>query len=209
MLNNHILLAVFWILYGVLHSVLAGLTVKNFFKRKLGRGYRHYRLAYTIFAFVGLAFLVWFQLTIDSANVFLPSLFTKIIGGSLGVGGLMLMVICIKKYFMGLSGLRSLLQEKVYTELLISGVHRYVRHPLYLGTFLFIWGLFILFPSFSLLISSSVITLYTLTGIELEEKKLVLDFGGQYSAYQKEVPKLIPKFNCRKLPAMPPAKVKD
>lgn len=95
---------------------------------------------------------------------------------------------------MGLSGLRSLVQEENYSELHISGIHRYVRHPLYLGTFLFIWGLFIVFPTLSLLISNSVITIYTLIGIKLEEKKLVLEFKEQYKAYQKTVPKLIPKF---------------
>ena len=94
---------------------------------------------------------------------------------------------------MGLSGLRSLLQEETYSELLISGIHRYVRHPLYLGTFLFIWGLAILFPTLSLFISNLVITIYTLIGIKLEERKLVIEFGDQYRTYQQNVPKLIPK----------------
>lgn len=194
MLGNHILLALSWILYGVLHSVLAGLSVKNFFRKKLGDKYKHYRLAYTLVAFISLVLVVWFQFSIQSTNIFTPDLFTQSIGGITSVCGLMLMLICIKKYFIGLSGLRSLLHEEVYTKLIISGVHRYVRHPLYLGTFLFLWGLLVVFPLASLLVSNTVITVYTLIGIKLEEKKLLLDFGEPYSIYQTKVPKLFPKF---------------
>ncbi|HVF97256.1 MAG TPA: isoprenylcysteine carboxylmethyltransferase family protein [Flavisolibacter sp.] len=194
MLLNHVVLALLWTLYGVLHSVLAGLRVKQFFAKHMGRHYKHYRLAYTVFAFVTFALIIWYQVSIESFNLFKPTLFSRLAGGLVAAAGLSLMLICIKKYFMGLSGLRSLLQEEVYTELLISGVHRYVRHPLYLGTFLFIWGSFLLFPTLSILITDVVITAYTMFGMQLEEKKLVRDFGEQYKRYQKSVPKLIPKF---------------
>ncbi len=198
MLLNHIIIALLWMEYGLLHSVLAGLRVKAFFKKRLGKGFKHYRLGYTLFAFAGLAAIVLFQFTVHSKDVFSPTLFSKIVGAVITVSGFTLMLICIKKYFMSLSGLRSLLQEEVYTELIISGVHRYVRHPLYSGTFLAIWGLFVVFPTWSLLISNAVITIYTLIGIGLEEKKLVMDFGDQYKRYQQQVPKLIPYLDGRK-----------
>lgn len=196
MLADHILLAFLWILYGVLHSVLAGPGVKRFFEKTVGRFYIHYRLFYTVFAFVGLIAIVWFQLIIPTVNLFKPSAVTGIAGFIIGAAGLVLMLICIKKYFMKLSGLQSLFREKVQTALIISGVHRFVRHPLYLGTFLFIWGLFLLLPALTLLISNTIITAYTLVGTELEEKKLVAEFGEQYRNYQKYVPKLIPNFKA-------------
>jgi protein-S-isoprenylcysteine O-methyltransferase Ste14 len=193
MLLNHILIGVFWAVYGVLHSVLASLGVKNYFRKISGAYFKHYRLTYTLFAFIGLILIVWFQATTPSINLFTPVFLTKAAGCIIAVVGLIIMFVCIKKYFMGLSGLRSLLHEEVYSELLISGIHRHVRHPLYLGTFLFIWGLVVVFPTFSLFISSSVITIYTLIGIRLEEKKLVHEFGDKYVAYQESVPKLIPR----------------
>ena len=73
-----------------------------------------------------------------------------------------------------------------------GGFHRYVRHPLYLGTFITIWAGFLLLPLISLLISNAIITIYTLIGIELEEKKLILEFGEDYREYQNRVPRLIP-----------------
>jgi protein-S-isoprenylcysteine O-methyltransferase Ste14 len=55
-----------------------------------------------------------------------------------------------------------------------------------------LWGLFIILPYLSFLISNIIITIYTLIGIELEEKKLELEFGESYRQYKQKVPKLLP-----------------
>jgi protein-S-isoprenylcysteine O-methyltransferase Ste14 len=86
----------------------------------------------------------------------------------------------------------SLFNEGKKNPLIFTGLHKYVRHPLYLGTFIFIWGLFVLFPLLSLLIADIVITIYTLIGINFEEEKLISDFGKEYTRYQNMVPKIIP-----------------
>lgn len=194
MLFHHILLAVLWILYGVLHSVMANLRFKNAVRKRMGKSFRYYRLFYTVFAAVSLAALVLYQLSIPGKNLFHPTPATWIIGGSFSLVGLTLMAVCIKKYFVSLSGLKSLYQETQSSQLMISGIHRYMRHPLYTGTFLAIWGLWILFPGSTLLIADLVITAYTLFAISLEEEKLVAEFGDQYRVYQQSVPRLIPRF---------------
>ena len=104
------------------------------------------------------------------------------------------MVVCIKKYFSNLSGLKTFFIDEVKTDnqSIITGIHRYMRHPLYAGTFLFIWGLFIFMPFTSLLISNFIITAYTLIGIHFEEEKLIKEFGLPYEEYKKRVPKIIP-----------------
>jgi protein-S-isoprenylcysteine O-methyltransferase Ste14 len=194
MLLHHIILATLWIVYVVLHSVLASIGVKKKMQNILGRNYRHYRFAYTLFAFVSLVGVVWYQITIPTLHFYKPSFLLVAVGYLITITGFGIMLTCIKKYFMGLSGLRSLLQETAHQELIISGIHRFVRHPLYLGTFIFIWGLAILFPYLSLIIANAIITGYTLIAIKFEEKKLVQEFGSQYTTYQKTVPKLIPKW---------------
>ena len=123
-----------------------------------------------------------------------------VVGSILSLSGLVLMSLSVYKYFMSLSGLRSLIIENFSNELQIKGVHRYVRHPLYLGTFAFIWGLFLLIPYLSLLIVNAIITIYTLIGIELEEAKLVNEFGDRYVHYQRRVPKIIPSFRAKQQP---------
>ncbi|MDB5200337.1 MAG: hypothetical protein JWO92_2300 [Chitinophagaceae bacterium] len=95
-----------------------------------------------------------------------------------------------------MSGIQALQKDQVTVSpaLQQSGLHKYVRHPLYFGTLLFVWGLFVLFPLLSNLIAAVVITVYVLIGIKLEEQKLFLEYGEEYEAYSKKVPKLIPGF---------------
>jgi methanethiol S-methyltransferase len=197
MLLQHALLLFLWIVYCALHSILASKTVKRSLKEKLGPAFRHYRLAYTLFAFFSLVGLLWFQVQIASPVLFKQSSLSIVCGGLLAVPGLVLMLICIKKYFLSLSGLQSLVREHSGNVLIITGVHRYIRHPLYLGTFAFIWGLLILQPYLSLLIADLVITIYTAIAIKFEEDKLVEEFGIAYKTYQNTVPSLIPGLRRR------------
>lgn len=161
----------------------------------MGASFKHYRLLYTIFAFVTLAALIWYAVWIPSTLLWQQNSIVQWTGVIIGLGGLLLMGICIKKYFMGLSGIKSLVEEDYRNELIITGVHRYLRHPLYLGTFGFIWGAFLVFPFLSFFVSNAVITLYTLLAIRLEEAKLVAEFGEQYRSYQKKVPMILPSFS--------------
>ena len=193
MFLHHIILAICWVLYCVLHSVLASVSVKNRVQNRMAKGYRYYRLFYTLFAALSLAALVWYHVSLPTPYLFVPTTLSRIAGSIVSLLGLSLMFVCIKKYFLSLSGLKSLYQEAPAAELMIAGIHRYMRHPLYTGTFLAIWGLWIVFPSLSLLIADVVITVYTLLAIRLEEEKLVAEFGDQYRQYQETVPKLIPR----------------
>jgi len=92
-----------------------------------------------------------------------------------------------------MSGLQAIQNANIKSTLQQSGLHKYVRHPLYLGTLLFIWGLVLIFPSLSNFIAVIVITIYIHIGIILEEKKLKLQFGECYIEYSKKVPGLIPR----------------
>jgi protein-S-isoprenylcysteine O-methyltransferase Ste14 len=56
-----------------------------------------------------------------------------------------------------------------------------------------LWGLFLLLPLLSILISNTIITVYTILAIPLEERKLIKEFGNDYIQYRKRVPALVPK----------------
>jgi protein-S-isoprenylcysteine O-methyltransferase Ste14 len=191
MLLNHIILAMLWIIYCALHSLLASEWLKKKLRQQM-KTYKWYRLWYTLFAFLFLVVVLYYQIIIPAHKLFSINGFILMAGSVLCFSGLVMMAICIRKYFMNLSGLRSLFIENFSNELQITGIHRYIRHPLYLGTFGFIWGLFLLLPYLSLLISNIIITVYTLIGITLEERKLINEFGDKYLKYQATVPKLIP-----------------
>jgi len=193
MLEQHVVLAVAWIIFCVVHSVLADLKLK----KKVAESYpslnKWYRAIYTVVAFATLAVVAFYHIALKSTLLFEPAFVHIIIGCGIAATGAVIMIICIKKYFLSLSGLKSLFANQVVANnLRIDGIHQYVRHPLYLGTFLFIWGAFMLLPLASLLISCIIITGYTLVGIRLEEKKLINEFGDAYRQYRQRVPRLVP-----------------
>ena len=185
-----------WVLFCLLHSLLASIPVKQWMAKKTGTAFKYYRLYYTLFALAGFAAVIIYQLRLFSPYVFSPAVASYAIGILISVAGLVIMGVCIKKYFSNLSGLKTFFIDEVKTgnQLIVTGIHRHVRHPLYAGTFLFLWGLFILMPLASLLISNFIITVYTLIGIRFEEKKLIREFGLPYEEYKKRVPKIIPSF---------------
>jgi methanethiol S-methyltransferase len=193
MISSHIILAVAWILYCVLHSILASSKFKRFANHKMGKQYEFYRLYYTVFALVGLAIILFYQITILSHRIFIPTTVSSVLGIITAFSGLLIMSICILKYFMQLSGLKGLIENRTGNELMITGIHKIVRHPLYSGTFVFIWGLFVIFPLASLLIADTIITIYTLIGLRFEEMKLEKEFGEAYRRYKQKVPMLMPK----------------
>jgi methanethiol S-methyltransferase len=195
--GNHIILILLWSVYCILHSLMASSGFKQKLVSLLGTRFKYYRLFYTLFAFLFLVFILYYQFNIETSRAFESSYYTRLAGILVGISGLIIMITCIKKYFMSLSGLLSLVKETSYNTLIITGIHKYVRHPLYLGTFAFIWGAFLCYPFWTILIADTIITLYTLIAIRFEEDKLVKEYGKSYKEYQQRVPKLIPSFKPR------------
>ena len=191
-MRSHLILAGAWILFCLLHSVLASHRFKQFAQRVMGTGYEFYRLYYTIFASLSFFAVLIYNVTIPSRKLFSSSVISLTVGLIICAVGLAIMGVCIVKYFMQLSGLRGLIENTHTNDLMITGIHKIVRHPLYSGTFMFIWGLLIALPYVSLLIADLIITAYTLIGLKLEEKKLQKEFGDAYQLYKQRVPMLFP-----------------
>ena len=195
---NHFLLIFLWISYYAIHSVLAATSVKLFFQKKLKKYFRYYRLCYSVFATISLGCLLYFQYSFES-QILIQSVLIKYFAIFLLIlPGIIIMFISIKKYFLLLSGVRSIFTPVPASELKINGIHRFVRHPLYSGTILFVWGLFFVFPFLNNLIAASLLTIYVLIGIVFEEKKLKNEFGKNYEEYISRVPMLIPDFRNKK-----------
>ena len=189
---HHWLLIVYWIAYCCVHSLLAALRLKSYLQTKRVKFYRYYRLMYSIFAMLTLCLLLIYQYSFPSI-LLISSVWIKDFSLLIFVfPGLVIMVIAIYKYFRLLSGIRSLYEAKPPAELRIEGIHKYMRHPLYAGTLLFVWGLFLAFPFLNNLIAVTIITIYTIIGIQFEERKLEIEFGRFYFDYKSKVPMLIP-----------------
>jgi len=130
--KQHIVLAAGWIIFCVLHSLLASIRVKQKIAKSSGIFFKYYRLYYTLFAFITFTAIIIYQLRLSSPYIFSPNAISYTIGVFVGITGLAIMIVCIKKYFGNLSGLKTLYIDefKSGNSLIITGIHRYVRHPL-------------------------------------------------------------------------------
>ena len=82
-------------------------------------------------------------------------------------------------------------------ELICSGVYSWVRHPMYLGILLVCLGLFFANLSVLSFLVWLVFFIFYDRMATYEEKDLVRIIGEEYIAYQKRVPKWLPKLRSR------------
>jgi protein-S-isoprenylcysteine O-methyltransferase Ste14 len=81
-------------------------------------------------------------------------------------------------------------------KLITSGLYAYIRNPMLLGMFIFLFGLGVLFGSLSLIFIFTplfiVINVFYIKAIE--EKEMEKKFGKEYREYKKSVPMFFPWF---------------
>jgi protein-S-isoprenylcysteine O-methyltransferase Ste14 len=99
---------------------------------------------------------------------------------------------------MSFLGLRQLLMggDEPASRLVVHGLYRYVRHPLYTAGLVIIWLMPVM--SCNLLALNIGLTLYILIGAFFEERKMLRDFGETYADYQRRTPMLIPGLHLKK-----------
>ncbi len=192
MLPDHLFLSTLWVLYCAVHSILASDAIKANITKSFRISGNTYRVLYNLFALVTLVCLIFSHFSVASRLLFTHNYFTLLSSIFFIITGFGIMLVCIIKYFKQLSGLISTKKDKDIVVLETSGVHSYVRHPLYLGTFIFLTGLFLWSPLVSNLIAVLIIIVYTIIGIHFEEQKLLAQFGNNYKKYQQDVPMVLP-----------------
>ena len=116
----------------------------------------------------------------------------KIIAMAGMVSGVSVMLLFTRRFFFDLSGADVFRKKQTSQQLITTDLYKYVRHPLYAATLVFVWSIFFWQPLLSNLISCTCISLYTIIGIRFEEKKLMLEFGESYSQYRSQTSMLIP-----------------
>lgn len=86
--------------------------------------------------------------------------------------------------------------KKTKSLLIITGPYRWVRHPFYLFEWLLLAGLTFL-TSAGFLLVLLLLSLITIPLVTIfEERELVDRFGDEYQNYQREVPRLIPRWRA-------------
>ncbi|MFN8346286.1 MAG: isoprenylcysteine carboxylmethyltransferase family protein [Spirosomataceae bacterium] len=192
---SYLLQILLWLVYGALHSVLADNKVKQLFEQKMGKGYRWYRLLYNLLALLFLVGILAYQRTLPADGLWEFDWARHMAGNILKYGGLLLVLMAVSGYdlreFSGLA-LSPRNADAGSGTLKTTRLLRYVRHPIYTGTLLFVWGLFVEEVSVRNLIMAVCVTAYVRIGIVFEERKLVAEFGESYLEYRRRVPMLFP-----------------
>lgn len=185
-------------LWGFVHSLLASTRIKNLFHRTLGDGFmKFYRLFYNIFAIVSFLPVLFFMLTLPDDPLYrVPAPFNFIMRVGQLISVVLLFVAVFQTDLLSFIGFRQLLEEEKTSTLIISGLYRYVRHPLYTFSLLILW----LSPNMSVnsFIVYVALTIYVLVGIIFEERKLVREFGQDYEDYRSTTPMLVPGIRWNK-----------
>lgn len=195
-MKNYILLAVFWALFFMLHSLLADDWLKNLVRKKFNNYYKFYRLGFNFVSVILFLIIVFFQFSLEKLYIFKPTIFTFSVGLLFIVSGIIAMFFSLKSFntkeFIGIQQLKKLNHKSNVTYLSKKGFYGLVRHPLYFATILLILGVLVYLPTYANAIFFLVVIVYLPIGIYLEEKKLIKEFGDEYKQYQKEVKSVIP-----------------
>lgn len=139
---------------------------------------------------ISLLGVVLLSLFFPSRMVLKPLGWMQPIGLLLAVWGVWIINLSFRYYdFKTFAGLKEPEEKALLKK---KGLLSMVRHPIYLGTLMVLGGYFFYSPSSTALIIFTVSLLYILIGIQLEERKLIAEFGDEYRQYCKQVPMLLP-----------------
>ncbi len=194
MLPSVLIILVSTLLYGAVHSLLAALETKALARQWFGKHTdRWYRLFFNLFGFVSfLPVLALPPLLPDTTLYHLPPPWLYLtIAGQIGAV-IMLVVGVLQTDTLSFLGIRQLTMPQSLKEekLVISGLYRWVRHPLYTAGLLFMWLMPVMTVNWLTLYLG--VTIYLVVGAMFEERKLLKAFGREYENYRKRTPMLIP-----------------
>jgi len=194
--------ASFWIIllivfiYGLVHSVLASLRVKELVHRWLGSSAdRWFRLTYNFLAVVLLIpVLLLPVILIDKEIYSIPMPWTLITFAGQILAVIILILGLKQTGISSFAGFRQLFTpERVNPpKLVTNGLYRFVRHPLYTAGLLFIWLIPVM--TWNLLALNIGLTIYIVVGAHFEERKLHREYGQAYQIYKLKTPMLVPFF---------------
>jgi protein-S-isoprenylcysteine O-methyltransferase Ste14 len=182
------------LVYGIVHSLFASTSIKSFVRRSFGSHTdRWYRLAYNIFAIISLLPVLALPALLPDKPIYVvtvPWIYLMLLGQVLSVG--LLLVGLLQTGLWSFLGFRQLVTggEHNETRVVVSGLYRFVRHPLYTAGLIFIWLAPVMTNNlFALNLGLSI---YIVFGAYLEERRLEQEFGEAYSTYKKSTPMLVP-----------------
>lgn len=194
MIAAQLVYALAWFGFGLGHSLLAGVRAKALLTPALGP---YYRLTYNLLAAVHIS-AVWLlgRWLLGDAAPFALSGAARAGMTGLSVLGIAILLLALRGYDLGrLAGTTQIRNHRLGTPepedepLRTDGFHAWVRHPLYAGAYLILWGNAL--DSFAL---ATAIwgSAYLAIGTMFEERRLLKLYGEAYRRYRAQVPAVLP-----------------
>jgi len=184
-------IALAWLLYGVIHSVLATHWVKTYVRQSWSRYLPGYRLFYNLVALFLLLPVLGLTIHYSGPVLWMVPAWLSVVALVVAIIGFTL---SLRWYdgsiFLGLSQWRAQSGPDDQVEAFsVSPLHRHVRHPWYFFALLVLWTRDL---NAAWLVAAGMITLYFVLGSRLEENKLIDLYGEAYLEYRRRVPGLLP-----------------
>jgi len=189
-------------LFAAQHSLTVSDPLKNLLIRIMGeRAFAgRFRLLFTLWNLLLFFLLLFYWRGLPDRALFTPA---PILTGALHgtqILGLWVLYRAGKKidllHFIGVRQWKELRRCRPLPaeRLLTTGIYGRVRHPIYLGSILVLWGEPHLLKTANGLLFVILITAYFVIGSTLEERRMVRQFGEEYRRYRKKAGWLWPKF---------------
>ena len=188
-------------LYGLIHSLLASHAAKRFAEARWGGAARRwYRLGFSLLGGLTLLPLFWLAWALPDQPLYRIAMPWVLLSGLIQLAAAGALLAGVKQTgalgFIGLrqaldpAGAGPLIAGRGADALVVRGLYRWVRHPLYTSGLLFLWAN----PTVSWngLAFNLGATAYLVIGALFEERKLLAEFGPAYAEYRRRTPMLIP-----------------
>lgn len=192
-----------FLIWAIFHSITAAHSFKDWVARFTGeRIYQgFYRLFYSAVSVVTLLPVLYFYWRLPDQSLYaVPAPFSWLMIGLQAAGFIGLTVSVLQSGTMAFVGLQQAAdyfsgndigkQSGLGEVMVVHGLYRYMRHPLYTFSMLLLWASPIM--SRNNLILFLLITAYFVIGSFIEERRLEQDFGESYTDYREQVARFIP-----------------
>ena len=192
---TYINLIIWWVVFFAVHSIMASSSLKNRINTLKPIFKSYYRLVFNLVSTLLLLPIVYVYYQLPTEYIFTTTILFQLVGSLLSVAGVYIVIDGFKNYrtdeFLGTYQIKNH-HEFHPTKLSRSGWNGVVRHPLYFGGIILVFGLILIIPTVKLGITNLLVIGYLYIGTLWEEKKLKLEFGSTYEDYKREVSMLIP-----------------
>lgn len=188
------ILALYFVIFGALHSLLADMRAKSLVRRVFGPSSdRWYRPAYVVISFLTLVPVVYLLASAPQRVLYKVSApWSWRMMALQALSALALLGALLQTGLMDFIGIKPRLGPG---KLITSGFYCHLRNPLFLFGMTFIW--LTPFMTDMLLVLYSLITIYFYVGALHEERALLAEFGAEYAEYRRRIPMFIPRLRCR------------